>query len=70
MDRETLHIHESLWGIEENQALQDLTLLTWDEQSLFDDLRDNRIRKNLRLEQEMVGFKWIQTALAKVANGV
>lgn len=69
MDRETLIIHESLLGNEENQALQDLPLLTTDEQSLFDDLRDNRIRKNLRLEQEMIGFNWIQVALARIASG-
>ncbi|MCD2450404.1 DUF2220 family protein [Methylicorpusculum oleiharenae] len=70
MDRETLFTHESLWGNEESQALQDLPLLTTDEQSLFDALRDNRIRKNLRLEQEMIGFNWFQTALAKVAKGL
>ncbi len=68
MDRDTLNIHESLWGHEANQALQDLPLLTKDEQSLFDDLRDNRIRKNLRLEQEMIGFNWIQSALARIAE--
>jgi GTP diphosphokinase / guanosine-3',5'-bis(diphosphate) 3'-diphosphatase len=33
---------------------------------LFDDLRDNRIRKGLRLEQERIGFKWVETALADV----
>jgi hypothetical protein len=68
MDRDTLNIHKSLWGHEANQALQDLPLLTKDEQSLFDDLRDNRIRKNLRLEQEMIGFNWIQSALAGIAE--
>jgi hypothetical protein len=26
-------------------------------------LRDNRIRKNLRLEQERVGFGWVEAAL-------
>lgn len=68
MDRETLSIHESLWGHEEKQTLQDLPLLTKDEQSLFDDLRDNRIRKNLRLEQEMLGFNWIQGALKSISR--
>lgn len=68
MDRDTLMVHESLWGNEKDQALQDLPLLTTDEQGLFDDLRDNRIRKNLRLEQEFIGFGWIESALAQLAG--
>ncbi len=67
MDRETLMAHEFLWGNEKDQALHDLPLLTTDERGLFDDLRDNRIRKNLRLEQEFIGFGWIERALAKLA---
>lgn len=66
MDRETLMLHESVWGIENDQALHDLPLLTVEEKALFDDLRDNRIRKNLRLEQEFIRFGWIQNALAKL----
>ncbi|MGZ4996586.1 MAG: DUF3322 domain-containing protein [Methylobacter sp.] len=68
MDRDTLMVHESLWGNEKDQVLHDLPLLTIDEQGLFDDLRDNRIRKNLRLEQEMIGFSWIESELAKLAG--
>jgi len=37
------------------------------EQELFDALRDNRIRNNLRLEQEMIGFGWIESALQCVS---
>lgn len=68
MDRDTLMVHESLWGNEKDQALQDLPSLTTDERGLFDDLRDNRIRKNLRLEQEFIGFGWLESALAKLAG--
>jgi Uncharacterized protein conserved in bacteria C-term(DUF2220) len=32
--------------------------------SLLNDLRDNRIRKNLRLEQERIGFRWIISTLS------
>ena len=63
MDRKTLLMHAALWGYEEHQTLQDLPLLTPDEQSLFDALRDNKIRHNLRLEQEMIGFNCLQTSL-------
>ncbi len=68
MDRETLMVHGSLWGNEKDQVLHDLPLLTTEERGLFDDLRDNRIRKNLRLEQEFIGFGWIESALAQLAG--
>ena len=63
MDRETLVHHESLWGEEEDQVLRDLPRLSEQERALFNDLRDNRIRKNLRMEQEMVRFRWIEMAV-------
>jgi hypothetical protein len=66
MDRATLMAHEALWGEERAQVLHDLPGLTQPEAALFDDLRDNRIRPNLRLEQEHVGFRRVATALASV----
>jgi hypothetical protein len=66
MDRATLMAHETLWGEESDQVMHDLPRLTESERALFDDLRDNRIRKGLRLEQERVGFRWVETALADV----
>lgn len=63
MDRATLLAHETLWGEEHDQVVHDLQRLTTPEQALFDDLRDNRIRTRLRLEQERVGFQWVQAAL-------
>ena len=66
MDRPTLMGHETLWGEESDQVVHDLPRLTNPEQALFDELRDNRIRKGLRLEQERVGFHWVQVALGGV----
>lgn len=63
MDRQTLMTHEMFWGEENTQVTHDLLMLTTEETVLYNELRDNRIRKNLRLEQERVGFKWIMTAL-------
>ncbi len=63
MDRETLLLHESHWGEEISQTIHDLPRLLLEERALFDDLRDNRIRKNLRLEQERVGFQWAMDAI-------
>lgn len=63
MDRATLMAFEAQWGLEDNQTLRDLSRLRPEEQALYDDLRDNRIRKNLRLEQERVGFEWVREAV-------
>ncbi len=67
MDRKTLMAHAELWGEEPDQVLHDLALLTRDERELFDDLRDNRIARNLRLEQERIGYGWFTAALAKLS---
>ena len=64
MDRPTLLAFETQWGKEEKQTLRDLPRLTGEEKALFDDLRDNCIRKNLRLEQERISFGWVESALA------
>ena len=66
MDRPTLMAHQALWGSEPDQVVHDLPCLTVAERALFDELRDNRIRKNLRLEQEMIGFGLVRTALANL----
>ncbi len=64
MDRSTLLAFEPLWGKEEKQTLRDLPRLTAEERTLYDDLRDNRIREKLRLEQERIGFNWVESALS------
>jgi len=66
MDRHTLNAFKPLWGFEETPSQRDLPLLTHDEQALYDDLRDNRIQPNLRLEQERINFGWVLCALAKL----
>ena len=51
------------WGREEKQTLRELPNLTVEERMVYDDLRDNRIGENLRLEQERIGFEWVMSAL-------
>lgn len=63
MDRSTLLAHESFWGNEPVQRTTNLNRLTLPEQELYDDLRDNRIRPRLRLEQEHVRFSCLNAAL-------
>ena len=67
MDRSTLMAHESLWGAEPDQVTHDLSRLTDSECALFDDLRHNRLRQGLRLEQEHVGLGWMVDALVAVS---
>ena len=64
MDRATLAAHASVWGQEDKPQRADLHRLTPDERDLYDDLRDNRIREGLRLEQEHLGFGWVRDRLA------
>ena len=64
MNRSTLLAFKAQWGEEGKQTLKELTRLNTEEQALYDDLRDNRIRMNLRLEQERIDFSWIEAALS------
>ena len=64
MDRATLHAFAAHWGEEEKPAQRDLPRLTPDESALYDDLRDHRIGRKLRLEQERIGFGWVTAALS------
>lgn len=68
MDRTTLLAHETLWGEEDEATQRELSHLNAEESALYDALRDNRIRRNLRLEQERIGFGWVEAALAKLGS--
>lgn len=63
MDRSTLMAHELLWGTEGSQTVRALPRLTIAETSLYNDLKDDRIARGLRLEQEHIGLEWLKTAL-------
>ena len=63
MDHATLMEFEAQWGEEEKQTLRELPRLRPRERELYDDLRDNRLRQRLRLEQERIGFNWVSAAL-------
>jgi len=67
MDRATLLTVETQWGEEGRQTLRELPRLNAEEGALYDDLRDNRLRRNLRIEQERIGFGWVEAALAALA---
>ena len=69
MDRETLMGHRDFWGEERSPAGVALARLTPEENALYEDLLLNRIRYNLRLEQERIGFKWLKDALSAWSAG-
>lgn len=63
MDRETLFAHRVYWGEEPEPAHHDLVRLTTEETALYEDLRFDRIRPGLRLEQERIGYGWLSDQL-------
>ena len=63
MDRDTLLAHRLHWGQEPEPARQDLLRLTTQEEAVYDELRFDRLQSRLRLEQERVGFGWLNERL-------
>ena len=66
MDEATLKAHADHWGDEPQPVLRDLPRLNAQEGAVYNLLRDNRLRPRLRLEQERIGFGWVQGALASL----
>ncbi|MDR9499719.1 MAG: DUF2220 family protein [Hydrogenovibrio sp.] len=63
MDEATLLAHRPLWGIEPKPSRATLSALTADEQALYQALQHNRFGPAIRLEQERIGYDWLQSAL-------
>ncbi|MBC3918116.1 hypothetical protein H8L32_11560 [Undibacterium sp. CY18W] len=68
MDRESLLKHKIHWGEESNQVTHDLYMLNNEEHLLFDDLREQRLGKNLRLEQERIQFEYVMNEVLRITN--
>ena len=64
MDRATLLAHRAQWVREREPFTRSLSRLTADEASLYQDLVDHRLGDHVRLEQERVGFGWVERSLA------
>lgn len=63
MDQATLLAHCASWVAEAAPGRADLSDLTAEESALYDALRDNRYGRNVRLEQEYVGFACLRSRL-------
>jgi hypothetical protein len=66
MDRETLLAHRQFWGEESKPTSRDLDNLRPQESELYREIVSNEYAKNLRLEQERIGFGWLQAALSNL----
>ena len=63
MNKETLLAHQPLWGEEHSPTSRDLHHLRPHEMELYQKIIHHRYRKNLRLEQERIGFSWLKAVL-------
>ncbi len=71
MDEQTLLSHIDLSGNEESQHPADeLRHLTAQEQSLYRNLKDHKWKKNLRLEQERIGWSYACGAIRQVLESI
>ncbi len=68
MDSATLLAHRLQWGAEPQSVLRELPRLTIEEALVYNDLRDQRLQPGLRLEQERIGFAWVQQALVALVG--
>lgn len=65
MDRDTFRTHKVFWGHEEFPETRVLPRLTSEEGTLYEDLQNDVYGKNLRLEQERIGYSWLRDFLAR-----
>jgi hypothetical protein len=66
MDRSTLEGNSHLWVGESSPYVGELSRLRAAEQALYDDLRYNRLGERVRLEQERIGFRWVEQAIKAI----
>jgi hypothetical protein len=64
MNQETLLAHRQLWGEENKPTSRELYNLRPQEAELYQKIISNKYGKNLRLEQERIGFGWLKAALS------
>ncbi len=65
MDEETLLAHRELWTVEPAPATAELRRLRPAEAALYAELRSGGLAPAPRLEQERIGFLWLEKALAR-----
>lgn len=64
MDRTTLLAHRVHWSEEPKPISHDLPRLSPEERALYEQLRTHALQPRLRLEQERIGYGWLENRLA------
>jgi hypothetical protein len=64
MDEATLHAHKAFWVHEPTPRIQPLTWLTSAESAVYQALCEGTYGAQLRLEQELIRFDWVEEALS------
>ncbi|NTX16466.1 hypothetical protein HUA74_19260 [Myxococcus sp. CA051A] len=67
MDRDVLLAHNAHWVEEDKPHRGTLSRLTESEAALYEDLRHQRLGERVRLEQEHIGFRWVENTLARLS---
>jgi hypothetical protein len=65
MDQQTLLAHRPFWGREDAPFSGVPEGLLPEERKLFEDLRSNRFGDRVRLEQERVGYRWLEGCITR-----
>lgn len=65
MDRETLMAHRDRWVVEDRPTRATLTGLHTEERHLYQDLVEDRLGTNVRLEQERIDWTWARVRLGE-----
>lgn len=68
MDEATLLAHQTVWGQEPQPTHRELPRLTPTEKALYEGLSQHQWQASLRLEQEHIGFGWVQHALRQISH--
>ncbi|WP_163865027.1 DUF3322 domain-containing protein [Myxococcus eversor] len=68
MDRDVLLAHTAQWVEEPGPHRGSLSRLTESEAELYEDLRCHRLAERVRLEQEHIGFRWVENTLARLSE--
>ena len=64
MDYQTLLAHRAQWSTEAKPLTRDLARLNSEEAQVYNALRDRKLGANVRLEQELIGYGWLERRLA------
>lgn len=70
MDRATMMEHQHLWVEEKVPCSMNLERLTTEENVLFHDLHFDRMGMGVRLEQERIGFGWLNSKLKQLTKEI